>query len=574
VACTIGSDHVRGAELSAAYLVERLGGQGKVAHLHGPFTSQPGVQRMQGFHQVVDRSPEVQIVLEAGGEWMGDQAAQLTRQALAAHPDLRGIFAANDPMALAAVAVLEAAGRANQVTVVGFDAAPDALLAVHTGRLAATVRQSARAMGQQAVDTALQVGWGEPVPPVILTEVTLVTAENVVAEALDSLSLVPGVLRDLTKSSAVLAAERNLLRTLIDNMPDYIYVKDTASRFVGANIAVAKLMGAETPDNLIGKADLDFYPPDLAAQYYADEQTVIQTGQPLIDHEEWVIDQHTGQPRWLSSTKVPLRDSEGSITGLVGISRDITERKQAEDEIRRLNLELEQRVAERTAELAAANRELEAFSYTVSHDLRAPLRAIDGFSRILLHEHAAQLNADAQHYLQRVRQGTQRMGQLIDDLLGFSRFSRQPLVKRPVALAELVQQVLDELRPEYDQRQVDFRINELPTCQADPALLKQVLVNLLSNALKYTRGRDPARIEIGAQPSSEGPIYFVRDNGVGFNMRVAQRLFGVFERLHPPEEFEGTGVGLGIVQRIIQRHGGRVWAEGEVGKGATFYFTL
>jgi transcriptional activator for dhaKLM operon len=362
VACTIGSDHVRGAELSAAYLVERLGGQGKIAHLHGPFTSQPGVQRMQGFHQVVDHCPGVQLVLEAGGEWTGEQAAQLTRQALAAHPDLRGIFAANDSMALGALAVLEAAGRAGQVMVVGFDAAPDALLAIHMRRLAATVRQSARAMGQRAVDTALQVARGERVPPLILTEVTLVTAENVVGEALDSLSLMPSVLRDLTKSSAALVAERNLLRTLIDHMPDYIYVKDTASRFVSGNIAVAQLMGAATPDDLIGKTDLDFYPPDLVAHYYADEQAIILTGQPLIDHEERVIDQRTGQPRWLSSTKVPLRDSEGNVIGLVGISRDITERKQAEEEIRRLNREANTRAAELDATMNAISEGLLAWS--------------------------------------------------------------------------------------------------------------------------------------------------------------------------------------------------------------------
>jgi light-regulated signal transduction histidine kinase (bacteriophytochrome) len=333
-------------------------------------------------------------------------------------------------------------------------------------------------------------------------------------------------------------------------------------------------MGADTPDDLVGKTDFDFYLPEMAERYYADEQAIFQSGQPMIDHEERVIDQRTGQPHWMSSTKVPLWDGQGQMVGLVGMSRDITERKQAEEEIRRLNIELEQRVVARTTELAAANRELEAFSFSVSHDLRAPLRAINGFSRILLEEHANQLNSQARHYVQRIYDGAQRMNQLIDDLLAFSRFSRQPLVKHPVAMEKLVRQTMEELRPEYHQRPIEFHIDELPVCQADAALLKQVLVNLISNALKYTRGRDPARIEIGAQATDKGLIYFVRDNGVGFNMSAAQKLFGVFQRLHTSEEFEGTGVGLAIVQRIIQRHGGRVWAEAEVGQGATFYFTL
>jgi light-regulated signal transduction histidine kinase (bacteriophytochrome) len=236
--------------------------------------------------------------------------------------------------------------------------------------------------------------------------------------------------------------------------------------------------------------------------------------------------------------------------------------------------QLEHRVAERTAELAAANQELEAFSYSVSHDLRAPLRAIDGFARILIEEHAARLDSGAQRYLHRVRDGAQRMGQLIDDLLAFSRLSRLPLRKTVVITSDVVQEVLDELRPDYEHRQVEIRLGELPACQADPTLLKQVWTNLLSNALKYTRGRGVAWIEIGSQPANGGRTYFVKDNGVGMDMRYADKLFGVFQRFHTREEFEGTGVGLAIVHRIIQRHGGRVWADSQPGQGSTFYFTL
>lgn len=239
-----------------------------------------------------------------------------------------------------------------------------------------------------------------------------------------------------------------------------------------------------------------------------------------------------------------------------------------------------------TQQLKQANEELESFSYSVSHDLRAPLRAIDGFSRILQDEYASELSPKAQRYLSIVRDNAQQMSQLIDDLLAFSRLSRRPLSKQAVSPANLARQVLGELAHEYEGRQVEFTIGDLPACQADPSLLKQVYVNLLSNALKYTREREVARIEIGTLqiadlegPQSEisdlsAPIYYFKDNGVGFDMRYADKLFGVFQRFHRAEDYEGTGVGLAIVQRIIHRHGGRVWAEAEVDKGATFYFTV
>jgi len=253
----------------------------------------------------------------------------------------------------------------------------------------------------------------------------------------------------------------------------------------------------------------------------------------------------------------------GGETYFTGILRDITERKR-----------LEQEVQQRSAAFEAANKELEAFSYSVSHDLRAPLRAIDGFSRILLEDHIAHLPADAQRYLHAVRNNSQQMGRLIDDLLTFARLSRQPLSKQLVRPADLVQQCVEELRAEQQGRRVEMAIGDLPACQADPALLKQVWLNLISNALKYTRKQEMAFIAVGCQEQDSATAYFVRDNGVGFDMRYADKLFGVFQRLHRAEEYAGTGVGLAIVQRIIHRHGGRVWAEAAVNHGATFYFTL
>ena len=243
-------------------------------------------------------------------------------------------------------------------------------------------------------------------------------------------------------------------------------------------------------------------------------------------------------------------------------------------QLRLENAELERRVRERTAELEAANRELEAFSYSVSHDLRAPLRHIEGFSNLLLSNYAAQLPPEAQRLLNYVTTSTTRMGQLIRDLLAFSRLGRKEVTKRPVSIAALVKDVLNDLGKEQANRSVEVKIGDLPAAAGDISLLKQVYVNLLSNAFKFTRKRENAIVEVGSQRQGDETIYFVRDNGAGFDMKYAEKLFGVFERLHTVEEFEGTGVGLSIVQRIIQKHGGRIWAESEVDKGAAFYFTI
>ena len=288
---------------------------------------------------------------------------------------------------------------------------------------------------------------------------------------------------------------------------------------------------------------------------------------------EYRLRRYDGQYRDMAVHGVPVLEKEGVIREWVGTCADITERKQAEAEIYRLNQDLERRVIERTVQWEASNKELEAFAYSVSHDLRAPLRAIDGFSRILLEEHASELNDEARHCLDVVRSNAVQMGKLIDDLLAFSRLSRQSLRKQTVKVEELTRQTFDQLLADQPERRVEMVMGPMPPCEADPALLKQVFVNLISNALKYTQRRSLAHIEFGSLRQGE-PVYYVRDNGVGFDMKFVDKLFGVFQRLHRAEDFEGTGVGLAIVNRIISRHGGRIWADAAVDRGATFYFTL
>jgi light-regulated signal transduction histidine kinase (bacteriophytochrome) len=261
----------------------------------------------------------------------------------------------------------------------------------------------------------------------------------------------------------------------------------------------------------------------------------------------------------VSLTLSPIRDANGTVIGAASITHEITKRKQAE------------------AALEAANKELEAFSFSVSHDLRAPLRIVDGFSRILVEDYSANLPEEAKRVVQIVRDGTVQMGQLIDDLLNFSRLGRQQLRTRTVDLRSVVDQVLTELSDVVAKRQVEIAIGELPPCLADPALIKQVVTNLVSNAFKYSRARTPAIVQIGALPSESGArehTYFVKDNGVGFDMAYADKLFGVFQRLHRAEDYEGTGVGLALVQRILHRHGGRIWAVARPDHGATFWFTV
>ncbi len=358
-------------------------------------------------------------------------------------------------------------------------------------------------------------------------------------------------------------------RTLLEASLDPLVTISREGKITDVNEATEKVTGVSR-ERLIGSDFSDYFTdPEKARQGY---EQVFAEG--TVRDYALGIRHASGKSTDVLYNASVFKNEIGEIEGVFAAARDITERKRAEEEVRRLNDELEQRVIQRTAELEAANKELEAFTYSVSHDLRAPLRHISGFSKILTEEYGSSLAPDAQHHLQRIQEGTRRMGLLVDDLLNLGRIGRHEVRLQITGLNAVANEVIAELKPECAGRQVEWKMDNLPFVECDPALLKQVLQNLLSNALKFTRPRSPAVIEIGQETQAGTPVVFVRDNGVGFNMKYADKLFGVFQRLHRPEDFEGTGVGLATVQRIVQKHGGRIWAEAELDKGATFYFTL
>jgi PAS domain S-box-containing protein len=342
-------------------------------------------------------------------------------------------------------------------------------------------------------------------------------------------------------------------------------------KIVLANQNCAKVYGFDSVEEVLEANIPDYIHPD-------DRDRVLRTiaedmfEKDLRQVNEFRTITKDGREIWVEAvgTRTEL---QGRVTGLVSL-RDVTERKQAEEEIRSLNEELEQRVIERTTQLEAVNKELEAFAYSVSHDLRAPLRSIDGFSQVLLEDYAGKLDEEGKDYLQRVRSASQRMADLIDDILNLSRLTRGEMQRETVDLSALAQAIATELQQSQPERQVEFIITLGLVVTADAHLMRVALENLLGNAWKFTQKQPSARIEFGYAETNGQSAYFVRDDGVGFDMAYADKLFGAFQRLHSSNEFEGTGVGLATVQRIIHRHGGDIWAESAVDQGTTFYFTL
>jgi len=351
------------------------------------------------------------------------------------------------------------------------------------------------------------------------------------------------------------------LDAIIEHIPDMVFVKDAEHlAFTRFNRAGEELLGVSRTA-LIGKTDYDLFPADEAKFFQAKDRETL-AAKSLVEIAEEPIQTAAG-PRWLHTKKVPILDEDGTPLYLLGISHDITARKRADEELR---------AAKEMAELAS--KELEAFSYSVAHDLRAPLRGIDGFSQALLDDYGDRLDEVGRSYLERCRKLAQRMAELIDDLLALSRVTRAELGREPVDIGTLGRAAAARLQRAEPDRKVEIVIAPNMLGEADPRLLSVALDNLLGNAWKFSSKVAGARIELGTEVTPSGPAYFVRDNGAGFDQQYAHQLFGVFQRLHTEVEFPGTGIGLATVARIIHRHRGRVWAEGAIGKGATFYFTL
>ncbi len=381
---------------------------------------------------------------------------------------------------------------------------------------------------------------------------------------------VHGIAEDITEqreTERALAESRQRRDALLESNPDPSWLKDCEGRYIVANRAWFRRHGIEA-QNIGGITDEAFFSAEHAAILRDEDRRVIETGAVIRNQRRWNF---AAAAEWIETVKAPVRDSTGKVVAVVGISHDISVLKRNEQAVHDMNLSL----AEKTVELTALNRELESFAYTVSHDLRAPLRHIDGFINLLKIHAGQKLDAQSTRYFERVTHAARRMGLLIDDLLAFSRTGRTELRSQRVALDRLLRETIENLAPDLRGRQVEWKLGALPEVDGDSGLLGIVFQNLVGNAVKYTRPREVARIEIGEIAGDPRTVTVeVRDNGVGFDMTYQNKLFGVFQRLHTDAEFEGTGIGLATVQRIVQRHGGRVWAQAAPGEGARFYVSL
>lgn len=380
--------------------------------------------------------------------------------------------------------------------------------------------------------------------------------------------------RDITErklAEEALRQSEQKFRSLAESSPDNIIRYDNKCRAIYINPQMYQSVRDELV-SYIGKTPMESNNHPDTLKYQQKIENVIKTGQP--DEMELTVPNRQNELRTHNIRFVPEFDSNHKIIGALAIGRDITNNKKAEEEIRLLNAELEQRVIERTLQLHTANKELEAFAYSVSHDLRAPLRAIDGFSQALIEEYYDKFDNQGKDYIKRVRVGAQRMAQLIDDMLHLSRVSRGDLNIQIVDLSEIALQIADEIKTSHPDRKINFVIMNNIIAKADGRLLRIVLENLIGNAVKFTSKCSDAKVEFGISKQNHETIYYVSDNGAGFDMKYSGKLFGAFQRLHSDSAFPGTGIGLATVQRIIHKHNGRVWANAEVDKGATFYFTI
>ncbi len=366
------------------------------------------------------------------------------------------------------------------------------------------------------------------------------------------------VTRDLTERKAVedaLRRSEHTFQLLVDSIQNYaVFMLDPDGRVASWNAGAERIKGYPAHE-IIGANFSTFYPPEDVAQGKPRWELEMAERDGRHEDEGWRV-RKDGTRFWANAVVSAMRDAHGTLIGFAKVTRDLTERRRVEQA------------------LAQSNQELERFSYSVSHDLRAPLRAISGYAQALFQDHAAQLDTEGKRLLTVIRDSAKLGGELIDALLDFSRVGRQALARAPVDLRALTENVVSELRQTHGPVAVEVVLTPLPPTSGDAALLRNVLINLIGNAFKFSANRAHPKVEIGAQQDGAEVTYYVKDNGVGFDMQHTGKLFGVFQRLHRPDEFEGTGVGLALAQRIIQRHGGRIWAEGKVNEGATFFFTL
>ncbi|MCX5826686.1 MAG: PAS domain S-box protein [Deltaproteobacteria bacterium] len=407
-----------------------------------------------------------------------------------------------------------------------------------------------------------------------------------------------GTIRDITKRKRIeeaLHAANAYNRSLIEASLDPLVTIGADGKITDVNAATEAVTGYPRAE-LIGTEFSDYFTdPEQARAGYQEVFRVGSVRNHLLELRH--RDGHVTSVLYNASV---YRDEKGQVVGVFAAARDITERKRAEEKIRNLNAELEQRVIDRTVQLEIANKELDAFAYSISHDLKAPLRAVDGYAQILIEDHAVRLDGEGRRVCEVISNNARMMGKLIDDLLAFSRTGRAEINPAPVDMATLANSIFFELTTPEERERIVFHVAPLPRAHGDPSLLRQVWTNLLGNAVKFSAQKERAVIEVGCGSEGSGHpsvgaheagvsmehlpsalpipdserVYFVRDNGAGFDMAYVDKLFDVFQRLHSAKEFEGTGVGLAIVQRIVQRHSGRIWAEGEAGKGAVFYFSI
>lgn len=394
-----------------------------------------------------------------------------------------------------------------------------------------------------------------------------IIAHDILFEGKKGRLILSNDITDKIQATEALRESQQLLMGIVDNSEAVIYVKDLQGIYKMVNRRFRDIFRL-TNEDILGKTDYDIFPREVADALRIIDERVARSDHPLTEQE---LVPHDGSMHTYISVKSTLPNPSGEPSAIFGVSTDITKIKEVEAELHKLNEELEYRVQQRTLQLEAVNRELEAFSYSVSHDLRAPLRGIIGFTTMLEEDYSSKLDEEARRITSIIKSNTLKMGQLIDGLLSFSRMARKDIIMAPVDTGEMVKDVIEELA---GSDAVQWDMQALPAVKGDFYALRQVWINLLSNAVKYSGNREQPLIQIGSFRQDGQIVFFVKDNGVGFDNKYKDKLFRVFQRLHSEEEFEGTGVGLALVEKVIAKHGGKVWADAVINKGASFYFSL